>query len=89
MLKTLIAATAALLVATTAFAQSEKMKSPGSSEYSAGQTMQKSKTAVAPGKMKKSKTAAAPGKMQKSKASTAPAASEPTTTGSATTKKKY
>jgi hypothetical protein len=88
MLKTLIAATAALLVATTAFAQSEKMKSPGSSEYSAGQTMQKSKTAVAPGKMKKSKTAAAPGKMQKSKASTAPA-SEPTTTGSAATKKKY
>ena len=65
MLKTLIAATAALLIATTAFAQSEKMKSPGSSEYSAGQTM------------------------QKSKASTAPAASEPTTTGSAATKKKY
>jgi hypothetical protein len=88
MLKTLIAATAALLVATTAFAQSEKMKSPGSSEYSAGQTMQKSKTAVAPGKMKKSKTAAL-GKMRKSKASTAPAASEPTTTGSAATKKKY
>ena len=88
MLKTLIAATAALLVATTAFAQSEKMKSPGSSEYSA-QKMQKSKTAVAPDKMKKSKTAAAPGKMQKSKASTAPAASEPTTTGSAATKKKY
>jgi hypothetical protein len=87
MLKTLITVSTVLLT-TAAFAQGTA-KSPGSSEVAQGQTMQKSKTAVAPGKMKKSKTAAAPGKMQKSKASTAPAASEPTTTGSAATKKKY
>jgi hypothetical protein len=87
MLKTLITVSTVLLT-TAAFAQGTA-KSPGSSEVAPGQKMQKSETAVAPGKMKKSKTAAAPGKMQKSKASTAPAASEPTTTGSAATKKKY
>ncbi len=48
MLKPLIAATA-LLVATSAFAQSDKTKSPGSSAYAPGQKMQKSKTSTAPG----------------------------------------
>jgi hypothetical protein len=82
MLKPLIAATAALLVATSAFAQSDKMKSSGSSEYSSAQKMQKTSEQ----KMKTSEQ-----KMKKSKASTAKGASESatgTTTGS-TAKKKY
>ena len=84
MLKTLIAATAALLIATTAFAQSEKMKSPGSSEYSAGQTMQKSKISTAPGASKY-----APGHQKKTaKGHSGSAPGQQTTTGMAT-KKKY
>jgi hypothetical protein len=75
MLKPLIAATAALLVATSAFAQTDKMKSSDSSEYSSAQK-----------KMQKTSEQ----KMKKSKASTAKGASESapgTTTGSAA--KKY
>jgi hypothetical protein len=74
MLKPLIAATAALLVATPAFAQSDKMKSSDSSEYSSAQKKQKTSEQ----------------KMKKSKASTAKGATEGapgTTTGSAA--KKY
>jgi hypothetical protein len=79
MLKPLIAATAALLVATSAFAQSDKMKSSDTSEYSSAQKTQKGKTAAAGQKMKKGKTSAAPGASQ-----SAPG----TTTGSAA-KKQY
>jgi len=90
MLKTMITV-ATVLLTTAAFAQSDKTKSPGSSEYSPGHKMQKSKTSTA-------KTSTAPGaseyapghKMKKSKTSTAPGASEyapgqQTTTGSAAT----
>jgi hypothetical protein len=74
MLKPLIAATAALLVATSAFAQSDKMKSSDSSEYSSAKKMQKTSEQ----KMKKSKASTAKG---------APESAPGTTTGSAA--KKY
>ncbi|MEH2532186.1 hypothetical protein V1277_001432 [Bradyrhizobium sp. AZCC 1588] len=75
MLKPLIAATAALLVATSAFAQSDKMKSSDSSEYSSAQKkMQKTSEQ----KMKKSKASTAKG---------APESSPGTTTGAGA--KKY
>jgi hypothetical protein len=77
MLKPLIAATAALLVATSAFAQSDKMKSSDSSEYSSAQKTQKSTTAAAGQKMKKSKASTAKGATE-----SAPG----TTTGSAAKK---
>ncbi|XIA66925.1 hypothetical protein ACFIOY_14225 [Bradyrhizobium sp. TZ2] len=80
MLKPVIAATAALLVATSAFAQSDKMKSSGSSEYSSAQKMQKtSEQKTSEQKMKKSKATTAKG---------VPESAPGTTTGSAP-KKKY
>jgi len=85
MLKTLITVSTVLL-ATAAFAQSNT-KSPGSSEYAPGQKMQKSKSSTAPGASEyapghQKNTAKGPGHSES-------APGKQTTTGSATTKKKY
>ncbi|WP_235977240.1 hypothetical protein [Bradyrhizobium archetypum] len=84
MLKTLIAVSTALLLATSAFAQGTK--SPGSSEYAPGQKMQKSTKSTAPGASEY-----APGHQKKSAKAKGHSGSAPghqTTTGMAT-KKKY
>jgi hypothetical protein len=82
MLKTLITVSTVLLT-TAAFAQGTT-KSPGSSEYAPGQKMQKSSTKgaseYAPGHQKN--TAKGPGHSES-------APGQQTTTGAATTKKKY
>ncbi|MEH2624980.1 hypothetical protein V1292_003035 [Bradyrhizobium sp. AZCC 1719] len=82
MLKTLITVSTVLLT-TAAFAQGTK--SPGSSEYAPGQKMQDSKSSTTKGASKY-----APGHQKKTaKGHSESAPGKQTTTGSATTKKKY